>query len=217
MMGAHVPRVPWRPFDTPQTRVEDMDMGEITRQELDAKMEAIKSWGDVRFAEQRAYVDARFTEVDTRFAEQRAYMDGRFAEVDARFAEQRAYMDVRFAEQDAKIDTGFARLDAKIDTRFAKLDAKFAKQLVSIVKWMVGTAIALFAVAITVVGIMLNVAVNAITAMPADDSGATTSPAHYAPARSLHRFERHHQARAGGSDARRDELHAGVAQVFHPE
>jgi hypothetical protein len=213
MMGAHVPHALWRAFDTPSTRVEDMDMGEITRQELDAKMDAVKLWGDARFAEQRAYMDGRFAEVgtrfaevDTRFAEQRAYMDGRFAEVATQFAEQRAYMDVRFAQ-----------MDAKIDTRAAELDAKLQKQLIEIIKWMVGTAVALFAVGITAAGIMLNVAVNAITAMPADDTGTSSTSAHYAPARSLHRFQRHHQARARGGDTGRHELHAGVAQVVHLE
>jgi hypothetical protein len=165
-----------------------MDMGEITRQELDAKMEAIKAWGDARFAEQRAYIDTRF-------------------------AEQRAYMDARFAFQEAEI----AALGAKVDTRFVEQDAKLQKQLLDIVKWMIGTAVGLFAVGITTVGIMLNVAVNAITAMPADDSGASNSSAHYAPVRSLHRFKRHHQSGAGSGDTRRHELHAGVAQVFHPE
>jgi hypothetical protein len=176
-MGAHVPHALWRAFDTLHTRVEDMDMGEITRQELDAKMDAIKSWGDVRFTEQRGYMDARF------------------AEVELKLVELRAEMKEGLSEQSAKLD----------------------KKLTEMTRWLVGTMIALFALTITIMALMLNLTVNALQASVYDTDSAASSQAHYAPARSLHRFQRHHQTGARGSNTRRHELHAGVAQVFHPE
>jgi hypothetical protein len=154
-----------------------MDMGEITRQELDAKMDAIKSWGDVRFTEQRGYMDARF------------------AEVELKLVELRAEMKEGLSEQSAKLD----------------------KKLTEMTRWLVGTMIALFALTITIMALMLNLTVNALQASVYDTDSAASSQAHYAPARSLHRFQRHHQTGARGSNTRRHELHAGVAQVFHPE
>jgi hypothetical protein len=190
-----------------------MDMGEITRQELDAKIDAIKSWGDARFAEQRAYTDTRFAKIDAQFAEQRAYMDTRFARIDTQLAEQRANTDVRFAE----IDKRFVELRADINTRFAEQSLQLEKQLHAMTRWLVGTMIALFALTITIMALMVNVTVNVLNASGYDADSTDSARAHYAPALSLHRFQRHHQAAIGRTDPRRHKLHAGVAQVFHPE
>jgi hypothetical protein len=156
-----------------------MDMGELTRQELDAKLDAIKSW------------------------------------MDARFAEQQARIDVRFAEQDARIEAGFAR----VDTRFAEQDARMQKNVVDLIKWMVGTAIAMLAVGVAIFAFMLNVAVNTLT-LPADNeagSSGTSAGGGATPAVLLHRLQGHHQSRLAGRDPRRHVLHAAPAQVFHPE
>ncbi|MGZ5201789.1 MAG: hypothetical protein ACXWC4_18660 [Telluria sp.] len=221
-------------------------MGEITRQELDAKMDAIKSLVDARFAEQRAYIDTRLSEqrsymdtrfaeqqayVATRFAEQRAYMDTRFAkanvqltelraDMNSRFAEQRGYMDDRFAKVDlqlAEVGHQFTDLRADLAIRFAEQGTKLEQQLHAMTRWLIGTVIALFALTITIMAIMLNVTVNVVKATGYDSDTTATSQAHVASARSLHRFQRHHQPGPGGRDPRRHELHAGVAQVFHPE
>jgi hypothetical protein len=138
-------------------------------------------------------------------------------EQDAKMDTIKAWGEARFAEQRAHMDVSFIQLEAKIDIRFAELDTKLQEQLLDIIKWTVGTAVVLFAVGITVIGIMLNMAINAITVVPASEASTSSNSAHYAPARSLHRFQRHHEARAGGGDTGRHELHAGVAQVVHLE
>jgi hypothetical protein len=74
------------------------------------------------------------------------------------------------------------------------------------IQWLIGIQLACMAIVIIVFGLMLNLAVTALA--------ANTRP-HHAP--SLHRFQRHHQARPSGGDARRHELHTRVAQVVHLE
>jgi hypothetical protein len=72
--GAHAPHTLWRRFDTHYRGVEDMDMGEFTRQELDAKLDAVKAWIDSRFAERR---------METQFAELNSNLNARCDELEA--------------------------------------------------------------------------------------------------------------------------------------
>jgi hypothetical protein len=208
-----------------------MDMGEITRQELDAKMDAIRAWGDARFAEQRAYMDTRFAKTDVQLVELRSEMNARFAKTDVQLVELRSEMNARFGEVEVqlvdlrsqmsarfgKVDQQFKDLRADLAIRFAEQSIKLEKQLHAMTRWLIGTVIALFALTITIMAIMLNVTVSVVKATGFEADTTATSQAHVAPARSLHRFQRHHQPGAAGRDAGRHELHAGVAQVFHPE
>jgi hypothetical protein len=179
-----------------------MDMGELTRQELDTKLDAVKSWLGARFAEQQARIDVRFAEQDAKF-------EVRFAEQNARIAEQRHWMEAQFAEQ-----------RYLVEGRFAQLDAKMKGNVVQLIKWMVGMSFAMLALTVAIFGFMLNVAVTALTLGPTDngaDSNSTSARGGASSAVLLHRFQRHHQPRVVGRDARRHVLHAAEAQVFHPE
>lgn len=63
---------------------------------------------------------------------------------------------------DAKLeimDTRMASLEAKMDTKFAELRAELHKNTAELVKWIVGTSLAMSAVAITVMTFVLNNAV----------------------------------------------------------
>lgn len=61
------------------------------------------------------YLDAR---LEARFFEQDARLDKRFARVDARFTELEARMDKRFAEQDARMDVCFVEANGKFKLVF---------------------------------------------------------------------------------------------------
>lgn len=99
---------------------------EVLTEAFNVNLESLvtKDFLAARFAEQRAYIETRFTGHDAlwdkRFTEQRAYIDTRLTEQDARgdkrFTEQKAYIDTRFAEQDARWDKRFTQLEAKVDS-----------------------------------------------------------------------------------------------------
>jgi hypothetical protein len=85
-------------FDTKNLQAEDMDMGELTREELSARLEAVE-----------------------------------------------ARIDARARATDSKIEA----LEAKMNARFAEFDARMQKNFADMIKWMVGTAIAMTAVGMT--------------------------------------------------------------------
>jgi Skp family chaperone for outer membrane proteins len=151
-------------FDTFFSAAEDMDMNELTREELSARLETVEARIDARFAESNA-------RIETRFAESNARIEARFAEADAkadvRFAQAEAKNDARFAQIDAR----FAEANARTEARFAELEAKFQKTITDLIKWMVGTAIAATAVLATLMMFVINNATSepvAPTAMSAD-------------------------------------------------
>jgi hypothetical protein len=73
-----------------------MDMSDLTREELDARLETVEGRIDRRFAEADAKTEVRFAQAETRnetrFAELNAKIDTRFAEADANL--QRKINDV---------------------------------------------------------------------------------------------------------------------------
>jgi hypothetical protein len=130
----------WRNLTTAEVR--DMDMNGVTREELNARIGTIESRMDARFAEADAREQVRFAEADAR--EQVL-----FAEADAR--EQ-----VRFAEADARERVRFAEADGRELSRFAEANAKLERKITELIKWMVGTAIAVTAVGATILGLFLS-------------------------------------------------------------
>jgi hypothetical protein len=74
----------------------DMDMNEVNREELNARLGTIET-----------LIDARFAEAD--------------AKEEARFAKAEAKSDVRFTKAEAKSDVRFAEADAKLERRFTEL------------------------------------------------------------------------------------------------
>jgi predicted nuclease with TOPRIM domain len=98
-------------FDTQNLQAEDMDMGELTREELTARLESME-------------------------------------------ARLEAHMEARASAADSKIDAlknSIDALKASMDVRFAELDARQQKNIVDLIKWMVGSAIAMMAVGVTLV------------------------------------------------------------------
>ena len=61
--GAHCPHVLWRPFDTHYKGTEDMDMGEVTRQELDLKLDAMEARMGARFSQLEAQMHKNTAEL----------------------------------------------------------------------------------------------------------------------------------------------------------
>jgi hypothetical protein len=152
-------------FDTFFSTAEDMDMNELTREELNARLETVEARIDARFVESNARIEAKFAEsdakADVRFAQAEAKNDARFAQVDTRFAQ---------------VDARFAEANARAEARFAELEAKFQKTITDLIKWMVGTAIA----ATAVIATLMMFVISAATSEPA----APTAMAAQAPARS---------------------------------
>jgi uncharacterized membrane protein YdbT with pleckstrin-like domain len=104
-----------------------MDMSELTREELEARIETVESRIDRRFAEAEAKAEVRFAEAE-------------------------AKAEVRFAEADAKADVRFAAIEA----RFAEAEARAQKRITELIKWMVGTGLAAAALSGGVIGFVIN-------------------------------------------------------------
>jgi hypothetical protein len=73
-------------------------------------------------------------------------------------------LDARLETIETRMDGRISTLEAKIDSKFADLKADIHKGTAELVKWVVGTAIAMAAVALTVMTFVLN---NAIPKAPA--------------------------------------------------
>jgi DNA anti-recombination protein RmuC len=169
-------------FDATFASAEDMDMSEITREELDARIGAVVARIDARFVEAQAHTDARFAELreemNARFAELREEMNARFAEVqartDARIADLREEMITRFAEAHTRTDARFTEVQARTDARFAEAriqtdagfaelrqliltqEAKLQKTVADLIKWAVAAGIAATTVMVAVMAIVIT-------------------------------------------------------------
>lgn len=119
-----------------------MDMGEVTRQELDARLESMKLWIEARFAESDAKTQAGFAAAD-------AKMDAQFAETNNRFVET----------------------NAKIDTRFLELEARMHKNMRELVMWIAGATLAMAAVVLSAMTLVVH-SVELKAAPPAISSNA---------------------------------------------
>lgn len=80
----------------------------------------------------------------------------------------REELTARLETIEVRMDGRLATIESKIDAKFAELRTDMHKGTAELVKWVVGTAIAMAAVAITVMTFVLNNAVpKAPTAAPA--------------------------------------------------
>ncbi|HZV65030.1 MAG TPA: hypothetical protein VFG03_09010 [Telluria sp.] len=90
-------------------------------------------------------------------------------EMDAKIEASETRIDYRLRSLEEKIETRFAQFEtrfAQFETRFAQLELRFARfeneilrSMTGLVKWIVGTAIALGAAGITILAFVLNNAV----------------------------------------------------------
>lgn len=76
-------------------------------------------------------------------------------------------LDSRLETIETRMDGRLANMETKIDVKFAELKSEMHKGTAELVKWVVGTAIAMAAVAITVMTFVLNNAVPKAAAAPA--------------------------------------------------
>jgi hypothetical protein len=100
-------------------QAEDMDMGELTREELVARLES----------------------VETR-------MEARASATDSKIDALALRMEARANATDSKIDALASATHSKIDVRLAQFEARLQKNFADFIKWMVGTAIAMMAVGV---------------------------------------------------------------------
>lgn len=84
----------------------------VTRDYLDARLDALESRISQRFAEQDARWEQRFSEQDAR--------------IDERFAEQDVRWEQRFAEQDVRFEQRFAEQDVRFEQRFSSHEVRVA-------------------------------------------------------------------------------------------
>ena len=90
----------------------------------------------------------------------RAYAEVGFARLgastDGRFAEAQSRTDLQFAEAHARTDLQFAADRARTDEQFAALRTAMIADKAELVKWVVGTALALGTVSVTLMTFALN-------------------------------------------------------------
>ncbi|MGK5049483.1 hypothetical protein ACQ4WP_26845 [Janthinobacterium sp. GB4P2] len=86
--------------------------------------------------------------------------------INAKLEAAAAKADGRLEALEARIDGRLASIESKMDTKFAELRTDMHKGTAELVKWVVGTAIAMAAVAITVMTFVLNNAVPKAPAAP---------------------------------------------------
>jgi hypothetical protein len=91
--------------------------GVVTKDYLDATL-------DARFAAQDAKFEKRFDAIDQRFVQQDAKFEKRFDEIDQRFLA----LEMRFDKRLSAIDQRFA----EVDKRFVEQDLKFEKRFSAI-------------------------------------------------------------------------------------
>jgi hypothetical protein len=104
-----------------------MDMSELTREELDTRLDTIES------------------RIDRRFSENDAKMEARFAQAEAR-------NEARFAQAETRNDARFAAIDA----RFTEADTRARQQTVELIKWMITTALAATAIGGGFLGMLIS-------------------------------------------------------------
>lgn len=113
-------------------------------------------------ASDKEYIDAKLETTDTR-------VEGKLSVLAATVDTKFSGVDVKFAG----VDTKFAAVDAK----FAELRAEMQKGFAEVIKWMVGTVIAVNAVSVTVLMFAINNAAPKVAAAPAPIIIYTQPPA----------------------------------------
>jgi hypothetical protein len=79
----------------------------------------------------------------------------------------REEIDARLETIETRMDGRISTLEAKIDSKFADMKADIHKGTSELIKWVVGTAIAMAAVSLTVITFVLNNAVPKSPPVPA--------------------------------------------------
>ena len=109
--------------------------GVVTRDYLDATLDARFTAQDAKFEKRFDAIDQRFVEQDAKFEKRFAAIDQRFVEQDAKFEKRFAAIDQRLVEQDAKFEKRFVAIDQRftdIGKRFVEQDLKFEKRFSNI-------------------------------------------------------------------------------------
>src|SRR5471032_1310128 len=91
-----------------------------------------------------------------------ARMEGIDARVDSRFADMNTNMNTKFAEMDIK----FMDANMNVNAKFAKLRTEMAKGFADVIKWMIGTLIAMTALLIASLTFVVNVVIPHAAAAP---------------------------------------------------
>jgi hypothetical protein len=104
----------------------------------------------------------------------RPEIDARFKEADAKNVASEARIDARLANFDTSIKTGFAELRVEM----AKARADSHKDMLDIIRWMIGTGIALAGTTIAVLAFVIN---NSKPPSAATGSGQANQHAPQAP------------------------------------
>jgi hypothetical protein len=84
-------------FDTQNRQAEDMDMGELTREELVARLESVET-----------RMEARARATDSKIDTLEIRMDARASVTDAKIDALESRMDTRFAKFEARLQKSFA-------------------------------------------------------------------------------------------------------------
>ena len=95
--------------------------GVVTKDYLDATL-------DARFAAQDAKFEKRFDAIDQRFVQQDAKFEKRFDAIDQRFVQRFVQQDAKFEKRFDEIDQRFLALEMRFDKRFATIDQRFVEQ-----------------------------------------------------------------------------------------
>jgi hypothetical protein len=158
-------------FDTQNRRAQDMDMGELTREEVAARIEAVEARIEARAQVTDSKIDTLGNEMK---AEMRALAQATDSKITALAQATDSKITALAQATDSKIDLLRIELemlrtqmearahatDSKIEALDYKIDSKVDKGFADIIKWMVGAAIAMMAIAVTVIIFMINTAVS---------------------------------------------------------
>src|SRR5471032_1819091 len=101
------------------------------------------------------YIDARMEGIDAR-------VDSRFADMNTNMNTKFAEMDIKFMDANMNVNAKFA----KVDIKFAELRTEMAKGFADVIKWMIGTLIAMTALLIASLTFVVNVVIPHAAAAP---------------------------------------------------
>lgn len=126
-----------------------MDMGELTREEVASRIEAVEARIEARAQVTDSKIDMLGNEMKAEMRALAQATDSKIALLRNELEMLRIQMEARAQATDSKIEALDYKIDSKVDKGFS-----------DVIKWMVGAAIAMMAIAVTVIIFMINTAVS---------------------------------------------------------
>lgn len=141
-------------IDNTPAKEDDEAMSATTDKDyIDAKLEAMTASLNGRMELAAAKADERLNAAAAKSDER---LNAMHAATDARMEAAAAKADARFEVSEARIDGRIQSIEQLMDKKFAEFDAALHKNNFDLVKWIVGTAIAVIAIATSLATFIMN-------------------------------------------------------------